>query len=194
MNKNTENNMVTDENIRNSLLPLAVAKPKFFQKVAVLSVIALYLMMVITYLTRSFLVNYVFIEASILIILFVVLSNIYDFFYRCSMENTLDSFDIGAVIGYSNKLLILSGDVLIEQFDTDEIRIRAAKKEENEYFFAKHTSVLECYNNGKLYFTLGVDKIPEFENLILKPDYSKSDEDLKIIDDDLDIDGDNEDC
>ena len=58
--------------------------------------------------------------------------------------------------------------------------------DEEETFFSKYTSVLECFKNGELVGKVGVDKIAHLEGTTLKADMSRVDEDLVIIEEDED--------
>ena len=133
-----ENN-VQDNEIRNVRFPLAVTKPDLYKKLVITGVIVFYIMCVFSYFTDGFLTNYLFLELMVIAMLLGIVSKIYDFVYRCTVENIIDEQLTGVVIGFSNKLLILQNDVVIDEVLTDEIKIRSVSDDEEETFFSKYT-------------------------------------------------------
>lgn len=182
-----ENN-VQDNEIRNVIFPLAVTKPDLYKKLVITGVIVFYIMCVFSYFTDGFLTNYLFLELMVIAMLLGIVSKIYDFVYRCTVENIIDEQLTGVVIGFSNKLLILQNDVVIDEVLTDEIKIRSVSDDEEETFFSKYTTVLDCFKDGELVTKVGIGKAVDIEGLTLKADMSRADEDIKIIYDDEDDD------
>lgn len=174
--------------IRNTVLPLAVTKPDLYKKLIVVGLIVFYIMMVISYFSSGFLTNYVFLQLSLIILLLVVVSNIYDRLYINKVEEIIDSELAGVVIGFSNKLLILTGDEVMDEIETDEIKIRGVSDDEEDTFFSKYTSVIDCFKNGELVGSVGVDRIAHMEGTVLRADLSRADEDLIVVSEDEDID------
>lgn len=174
--------------IRNTVLPLAVTKPDLYKKLIVVGLIVFYIMMVISYFSSGFLTNYVFLQLSLIILLLVVVSNIYDKLYINKVEEIIDSELAGVVIGFSNKLLILTGDEVMDEIETDEIKIRGVSDDEEDTFFSKYTSVIDCFKNGELVGSVGVDRIAHMEGTVLRADLSRVDEDLIVLSEDEDID------
>ena len=182
-----ENN-VQDNEIRNVRFPLAVTKPDLYKKLVITGVIVFYIMCVFSYFTDGFLTNYLFLELMVIAMLLGIVSKIYDFVYRCTVENIIDEQLTGVVIGFSNKLLILQNDVVIDEVLTDEIKIRSVSDDEEETFFSKYTTVLDCFKDGKLVTKVGIGKAVDIEGLTLKADMSRADEDIQVIYDDEDDD------
>lgn len=184
---------VNQNEIRNVMLPLAVARPNLYKKLAVISVIVFYIMMVISYLSNSFLTKYIYLEMGIIVLLLFICSKIYDDIYRNYYEDIIDSNLTGVVIGFSNKLLILAGEEVVDYYDTDRIQIRKVSSEESDTFFEKYTSIIECFKGDNLVSRIGIGKLPEYEGITLTADMSRADEDLEIIEeDDEDIDNESE--
>ena len=188
MKEYKEKQDLNEVEIRNTMLPLAVTKPDLYKKLLVVGVVVFYIMMVISYFSDGFLTNYIFLQLSLIILLILGVSNIYDKMYINTVEEIIDSEDAGVVIGFSNKLLILTGDEVMDEIETDEIKIRSVRDEEEETFFSKYTSVIDCFKNGELVGSVGVDKIAHMEGTVLKADLSRVDEDLVIVSDDDDYD------
>ena len=182
-----ENN-VQDNEIRNVRFPLAVTKPDLYKKLVITGVIVFYIMCVFSYFTDGFLTNYLFLELMVIAMLLGIVSKIYDFVYRCTVENIIDEQLTGVVIGFSNKLLILQNDVVIDEVLTDEIKIRSVSDDEEATFFSKYTTVLDCFKDGELVTKVGIGKAVDIEGLTLKADMSRADEDIKVIYDDEDDD------
>lgn len=176
-----------DIEIRNTMLPLAVTKPDLYRKLIVVGLVVFYLMAVISYFSDGFLTNYIYLQLGLIAILMCIVSKIYDSLYINTVEEIIDSELAGVVIGFSNKLLILTGENVMDEIETDEIKIRGVTDDEEETFFSKYTSVLECFKNGELVGKVGVDKIAHLEGTTLKADMSRVDEDLVVIDEDDDI-------
>lgn len=191
-------NNLRHEEIRNVMIPLAAAKPDIYKKGLIIGLISAYFMLLISYFTSGFLTNYMLVEICILSIILFVISKIYDYIYRCYYENIIDDSMTGVVIGFSNKLLILSGEEVLKEFDADEITVRNVKTSEKEAFFANCTTILECKKNGEIIGMVGVDKLEEFEGLTLVADNSRANEDIQVIydddDPDIDFENDNDDC
>lgn len=179
---------VNQNEIRNVMLPLAVARPNLYKKLAVISVVVFYIMMVISYLSDSFLTNYIYLEMGIIVLLLLICSKIYDDMYRNYYEDMIDENLTGVVIGFSNKLLILAGEEVVDYYETDKIQIRKVSSEESETFFEKYTSIIECFKDNNLVSRIGIGKLPEYEGIVLTADMSRADEDLEIIEDDEDLD------
>ena len=175
--------------IRNTMLPLAVTKPDLYRKLLIVGAIVFYLMVVISYFSNGFLTNYIYLELVLIAGLIAIVSNIYDRLYINTVEEIIDSELAGVVIGFSNKLLILTGEEVMDEIETDEIKIRSVSDDEEETFFSKYTTVLDCFKNGELVGRVGVDKIAHLEGTTLKADMSRVDEDLVIMYDDDDEDG-----
>lgn len=193
MKEYKEKQDLNEVEIRNTVLPLAVTKPDLYKKLLVVGVVVFYIMMVISYFSDGFLTNYIFLQLSLIILLILGVSNIYDKMYINTVEEIIDSEDAGVVIGFSNKLLILTGDEVMDEIETDEIKIRSVRDEEEETFFSKYTSVIDCFKNGELVGSVGVDKIAHMEGTVLRADMSRVDEDIVVIPDDDDYDEDLED-
>lgn len=179
---------LNDTEIRNTMLPLAVTKPDLYRKLVIVGLIVFYLMAVISYFSDGFLTNYIYLELVLIAILMIVVSKIYDSMYINTVEEIIDSELAGVVIGFSNKLLILTGEEVMDEIDTDEIKIRGVSDEEEETFFSKYTTVLDCFKNGELVGRVGVDRIAHLEGLTLKADMSRASEDLVVVYDDDDLD------
>lgn len=176
-----DKNNLDDTEIRNTMLPLAVTKPDLYRKLIVVGLVVFYLMAVISYFSDGFLTNYIYLQLGLIAILMCIVSKIYDSLYINTVEEIIDSELAGVVIGFSNKLLILTGENVMDEIETDEIKIRGVSDDEEETFFSKYTSVLECFKNGELVGKVGVDKIAHLEGTTLKADMSRVDEDLVII-------------
>ena len=181
-----DKNNLDDTEIRNTMLPLAVTKPDLYRKLIVVGLVVFYLMTVISYFSDGFLTNYIYLQLGLIAILMCIVSKIYDSLYINTVEEIIDSELAGVVIGFSNKLLILTGENVMDEIETDEIKIRGVSDDEEETFFSKYTSVLECFKNGELVGKVGVDKIAHLEGTTLKADMSRVDEDLVIIEEDED--------
>ena len=182
---------INEDEIRNVLFPLAVARPSILKKVVIVGSIVLYIMMVISFFTSGFLTNYSFIELGLILLLLYAVSTLYDYFYRCNFEDRIDEHMLGVVVGFSNKVFILADDRVVDECETDEVRIRKVSEEEFDTFFPNYTSVLECYREGKLVTRVCIDKVEELEGIVLSPNMSRADEDIKVIyDDDEDFDDD----
>lgn len=181
-----DKNKLDDTEIRNTMLPLAVTKPDLYRKLIVVGLVVFYLMAVISYFSDGFLTNYIYLQLGLIAILMCIVSKIYDSLYINTVEEIIDSELAGVVIGFSNKLLILTGENVMDEIETDEIKIRGVSDDEEETFFSKYTSVLECFKNGELVGKVGVDKIAHLEGTTLKADMSRVDEDLVIIEEDED--------
>ena len=182
---------LNDTEIRNTMLPLAVTKPDLYRKLLIVGAVVFYLMVVISYFSNGFLTNYIYLELVLIAILTAVVSKIYDNLYINTVEEIIDSELAGVVIGFSNKLLILTGEEVMDEIETDEIKIRGVSDDEEETFYSKYTSVLECFKNGELVGKVGVDKIAHLEGVVLKADMSRANEDLVVeYDDDDSDDGD----
>lgn len=184
--KDKEN--LNDTEIRNTMLPLAVTKPDLYRKLLIVGAIVFYLMVVISYFSNGFLTNYIYLELVLIAVLIALVSKIYDNLYINTVEEIIDSELAGVVIGFSNKLLILTGEEVMDEIETDEIKIRGVSDDEEETFFSKYTSVLECFKNGELVGKVGVDKIAHLEGVVLKADMSRANEDLVVEYDDEDSD------
>ena len=186
-----DKNNLDDTEIRNTMLPLAVTKPDLYRKLIVVGLVVFYLMAVISYFSDGFLTNYIYLQLGLIAILMCIVSKIYDSLYINTVEEIIDSELAGVVIGFSNKLLILTGENVMDEIETDEIKIRGVSDDEEETFFSKYTSVLECFKNGELVGKVGVDKIAHLEGVVLKADMSRANEDLVVeYDDDDSDDGD----
>lgn len=186
-----DKNNLDDTEIRNTMLPLAVTKPDLYRKLLIVGAIVFYLMVVISYFSNGFLTNYIYLELVLIAVLTALVSKIYDNLYINTVEEIIDSELAGVVIGFSNKLLILTGEEVMDEIETDEIKIRGVSDDEEETFFSKYTSVLECFKNGELVGKVGVDKIAHLEGVVLKADMSRANEDLVVeYDDDDSEDGD----
>ena len=170
-----------DSNIRNIRLPLAATKPDIYKKLVVVGLLTFYVMAVISYLSKGFFTQYMYLELGIIILLLFVFSELYDYFYRNTIEEIIDSEETSVVIGFSNKLLILSGEEVLDEVVADEIKIRQASEEEDNTFFSKYTTVLDCFKDGELITKVGVGRIVDYEGLTLKADMSRADEDIQII-------------
>ena len=181
-----DKNNLDDTEIRNTMLPLAVTKPDLYRKLIVVGLVVFYLMAVISYFSDGFLTNYIYLQLGLIAILMCIVSKIYDSLYINTVEEIIDSELAGVVIGFSNKLLILTGENVMDEIETDEIKIRGVSDDEEETFFSKYASVLECFKNGELVGKVGVDKIAHLEGTTLKADMSRVDEDLVIIEEDED--------
>lgn len=175
-----------DVEIRNILLPLATGKPNMYKKMFIVIISVFYLMLVLSYLTNAYFVQYPWIEAGIIIIFMVFISKIYDWIYVKTITNLIEETASCAVIGFSNKLLVLSGEDVLTEYDTDEIKIRPILSDEEEGLFRKSTSIIECFKNGDVVGRIAVNKLKDYEGLTLKADMSRANEDLEIVYDDDD--------
>ena len=176
---------INEDEVRNVLFPLAVARPSILKKIIIVGSIVLYIMLVISFFTSGFLTNYAFIELGLILLLLYVVSTLYDYFYRCNFEDRIDEHMLGVVVGFSNKVFILADDRVVDECETDEVRIRKVSEEEFDTFFPNYTSVLECYKEG--------NKVEELEGLVLNPNMSRADEDIQVIYDDEDFDDEDDD-
>ena len=102
-------------------------------------------MAVMSYLSKGFLTQYIYLEMGIIVLLLFVFSELYDYFYRNTIEEIIDSEETSVVIGFSNKLLILSGEEVLDEVIADEIKIRQANEEEDNTFFSKYNYALPRY-------------------------------------------------
>ena len=136
-----DKNNLDDTEIRNTMLPLAVTKPDLYRKLIVVGLVVFYLMAVISYFSDGFLTNYIYLQLGLIAILMCIVSKIYDSLYINTVEEIIDSELAGVVIGFSNKLLILTGENVMDEIETDEIKIRGVSEDEEETFFSKYTSV-----------------------------------------------------
>lgn len=184
---------INEDEVRNVLFPLAVARPSILKKIIIVGSIVLYIMLVISFFTSGFLTNYAFIELGLILLLLYVVSTLYDYFYRCNFEDRIDEHMLGVVVGFSNKVFILADDRVVDECETDEVRIRRVSEEEFDTFFPNYTSVLECYKEGKLVTRVCIDKVEELEGLVLNPNMSRADEDIQVIYDDEDFDDEDDD-
>lgn len=184
---------INEDEVRNVLFPLAVARPSILKKIIIVGSIVLYIMLVISFFTSGFLTNYAFIELGLILLLLYVVSTLYDYFYRCNFEDRIDEHMLGVVVGFSNKVFILADDRVVDECETDEVRIRKVSEEEFDTFFPNYTSVLECYKEGKLVTRVCIDKVEELEGLVLNPNMSRADEDIQVIYDDEDFDDEDDD-
>lgn len=169
------------DDLRNVMLPMAVSKPNYYKKLLINSLITFYLMFILSYFTRGLLTQHIFIEVLILLGIFGVVNFIYDYFHIQKLEEIMDTTQTGVVIGFSNKILILSGDNIIHEVDADEIEIRNVLDGESSIFFPKHTTIIDCKKEGKTVSAIGVDKIKDYEGFILLADKSRANEDLEIV-------------
>jgi hypothetical protein len=174
-------NNLNQEEIRNVMIPLAAARPSIYKKGLIIGLICAYLMLLISYFTSGALLEYMFVEIGIISVILFISSKIYDYIYRCHYEDIIDNSMTGVIIGFSNKLLILSGEEVLKEFDTDEITVRNVKTSEKEAFYANCTTILECKKNGEIIGMVGVDRLKEFEGLTLTADNSRADEDIQVI-------------
>lgn len=184
---------INEDEVRNVLFPLAVARPSILKKIIIVGSIVLYIMLVISFFTSGFLTNYAFIELGLILLLLYVVSTLYDYFYRCNFEDRIDEHMLGVVVGFSNKVFILADDRVVDECETDEVRIRRVSEEEFDTFFPNYTSVLECYKEGKLVTRVCIDKVEELEGIVLNPNMSRADEDIQVIYDDEDFDDEDDD-
>jgi hypothetical protein len=143
----------------------------------------------VNYFSNGFLTNYIYLELGLIAVLIAIVSNIYDKLYINTVEEIIDAELAGVVIGFSNKLLILTGEEVMDEIETDEIKIRSVSDDEEETFFSKYTTVLECFKNGELVGRVGVDRIAHLEGTTLKADMSRANEDMVVMYDDDDDDG-----
>ncbi len=180
------NNELNTVEIRNTVLPLAVTKPNLYSKLFVVGSVVFYLMLVNSFLTNGFLTNYIYLEITLIGILLFLVSKIYDTLYLNTVGDIIDTESAGVVIGFSNKLLILTGEEVVEEIETDEIKIRSVNDSEDETFFSKYTSVLDCFKDGELVGSVGVDRLEHLEGAILTADMSRANEDMVVIYDDED--------
>lgn len=179
-------NKINQDDFRNVIIPLATAKPDIHKKGLLIGLLSLYCMLLISYFTDGILTEYIVVEIGIMVFIMFIISVIYDYIYRCIYEQLIDNSQTGVVIGFSNKLLVLSGVEVLKEFETDEIAIREVKSSEMEAFFPKYTSVVECKKDGEVIGLIGIDKIPELEGVILVPNENRVSEDLEIIYDEED--------
>ena len=186
-----KNNEINDSNIRNIRLPLAATKPDIYKKLIIVGLVTFYMMSALSYLTNGFLTHYIYLELAIIVVFLFLFSNIYDYLYRNTVEEIIDSELTSVIIGFSNKVLILSGEDVLDEVEADEIKIRQVNDEEEETFYSKYTTVLDCFKDGELVTKVGIGKIVDYEGLTLKADMSRADEDLQIVyDDEIDPDSD----
>lgn len=177
-----------EQEIRNVCIPLATSRPQTQKKLIVLTFTVLYIMMALTYLTKGFFTAYPWLEALFIIVLMVISSKIYDVFYVAAMSEYAMDNDSCIVIGFSNKLLLLMGDEVLNEYESDEIKIRAVTHDEEDTLFKNYTSIVECYKNNEIIGRIAVDKLADYEGMTLKADMSRADEDLEIVYDDYDTD------
>lgn len=177
------------DDLRNVMLPMAVGKPNFNKKLLINSIITFYIMVIISYFTKGLLTQHVFVETMIAMGIFGVVYFLYDYFYIQNLEEVMDLTQTGVVIGFSNKILVLSGENVLHEVDADEIEIRNVLEEESEIFFPRYTSIIDCKKEGKTVKTIGIDKIKDYEGIVLFADKSRVNEDIEIVyDDDEDFD------
>ena len=172
--------------LRNVMIPLAVAKPNLYKKLGVIGLITFYIMLVISFLSSGFLTNYIYIEISLIVLLLIILSHFYDNIYRTLYMSAIEEGDIGVVIGYSNKLVILAGDDVVDIYETDKIKIRQVTNEESDTFYQKYSSIIECFKNNEKIGQICVAKVGNFDGLTLTADMSRANEDIEIVYDDED--------
>ena len=172
------------DDLRNVMLPMAVSKPNFYKKLLVNSLITFYVVFILSYFTKGVLTQYTFLQTFIVMGIFIAVYFIYDYFHIQNSEEIMDSTQTGVVIGFSNKILILSGENVIHELDADEIEIRNVLEGEYEVFFPKFTSIIDCKKGGKTVSAIGVDKIKDYEGVVLLADSSRANEDLEILYDD----------
>lgn len=173
-----------DENetiyLRNVGIPLALAKPNIYIKILLSGLLTL-LTMVLFNTIFSIRVDYHEVVLMVLIIFFL-------WFYGTNLESLyvymkekknieLKPF---AIIGFSNKLLILAGENVLDEIDTDEIEIRKLTKEEREKYFW-YTSAVCAKKEGEIISVLYVDGISNYEGTILNADMNRVDEDIEVI-------------
>ena len=75
---------------------------------------------------------------------------------------------------------MLEGENVLDEYDCDMVIIRPADAFRN-IAFEKSSSVIECVQNNEITAQIIVDKIEEFENVVLLPNYNRADEDIKVI-------------
>lgn len=181
-----ENKIKKDEAIRNILIPLATGKPNIYKKLFVVILSVFYIMIAISYLTHAYFVQYPWLEAGIIMILMLIVSKIYDVLYVYTLQGEIEENVDCAIIGFSNKLIIISGENVLNEYDADEIKIRPILFDEEEALFKNSTSIIECFKNGNVIGRIAVNKIKDYEGLTLKADMSRVNEDIEIIYDDDD--------
>lgn len=179
--------------IRNIGLPLAIRKPNLYIKTLITGVVTLLTLI---------LLNTIFeIRVSRPEIIVLVLTLFFLWFYNKkynSIHNILqESKMVGAipcaVIGFSNKVIILSGEDVLDEIETDEIEIRELTLEERQEHYW-YTSALNAKKNGKVIKIIYVEGIREYEGNILNANPDRANEDIEIIyDDNRDEDEYNED-
>lgn len=175
---------INTDSLRNVRIPIAITRPETLKKALYVSVIVLYIMLSISYFTNGFLIQYMYLELGIILFSLWFISYLFEKLYYKFIGDIINVSETSIVIGFSNKLLILQGDLLIDEYDTDEIKIREATSEEGEYFYGNSSTVLECIKNGELIGKVGVGKLSEFEGSVLTPNMSRANEDIEIIYDD----------
>lgn len=176
--------------IRNILLPLATGKPNVYKKLFVIVLSVFYLMLTFSYLTDAYFMEYPWFEAGLIILCMTLISKVYDIIYVHTLSSVIRINANCAVIGFSNKLLLISGEEVMNEYEADEIKIRPVMHDEEEVLFKKYTSILECRRKGNVIGIVAVDRMKEYEGMVLKADMSRADEDMEVIYDDEDFDDD----
>lgn len=184
---------INTDSLRNVRLPIAISRPDTVKKALYVSCIVLYIMLVVFYFTEGFFIDYMYLELGLILGCLWIVSYLFDKLYYKVVRDVIIMSETSIVIGFSNKLLILQGDLLIDEYDTDEIKIREANLEEGEYFYGKFATILECMKNGEVVGKIGVGKLKEYEGSVLKPNMERADEDIEIVYDDEDEGDDEED-
>lgn len=181
----SENKDVID--LRNIGLPLACAKPNLYIKVLI-SGLATLLTLLLFNTIFSIRVGYYEIVLAILTIFFLwFYSNRFDDLHIWLKERKQLGITPCAVIGFSNKVVILAGENVLDEIETDEIEIRKLTAEEKQDYF-RYTSAVCAKKKGEILRIVYVDGISSFEGSILNANPDRVDEDIEIIYDEDDTD------
>lgn len=190
---NIDKNKINKDDIRNTFIPLATARPDFYNKLIIVGCFVFYFMMVLSYFTEGFLTKYVYLEMGLIGLFLWIMSKIYDKVYCLVFDDIIMERKIGVIVGFSNTLLIINGEEVLDVYHTDKIKIRKVTPEENEMFFQRDTSIMECIKNGEIVGKVGIARISCMEGETLLANKNRVNEDIEIIsemdNDDDDLDG-----
>ena len=167
------------DSVRNVLIPMGIGRPVKTKKYLFVAVASILLSIPYKYFTVKY-INSAVLDFAVIGFIISAISFIYDklYFKHCTIK--FDSKKMGVVIGHSNTVLVLEGENVLDEYDCDMVIIRPADAFRN-IAFEKSSSVIECVQNNEITAQIIVDKIEEFENVVLLPNYNRADEDIKVI-------------
>jgi hypothetical protein len=166
--------------IRNVGLPLAFSKPNLYIK-SLISGLATLGTLILINTIFSVRVDFNVVVLSVLTVFFLwFYSSKYDDLYIWLKERKLFGIIPCAVIGFSNKVVILAGENVIEEIDTDEIEIRKLTAEEKQEYY-NYTSAICAKKSGQVIKTVYVEGINVYEGSILNANPDRIEDYLEII-------------